>query len=195
MSVVEAIGVIFGVVCVALTIRQSVWCWPTGLVQVALFIHVFYSARLYSDMVLHVAYVVLQIYGWRQWLRGDTTASTLPVSTLSPRDRWGWVVAVAAIAVAWGTAMVRYTDAAAPYADAFIAAASLAAQYLLAHKRLENWLIWIAVDVVAIAVYWSRGLRLTAALYVVFLVLAGLGLRSWSRSLAAGTVSTSECAA
>lgn len=78
----------------------------------------------------------------------------------------------------------RYTNAAAPHADAFIAAASLGAQYLLAHKRLENWLIWIAVDVVAIAVYWGRDLRLTAGLYLVFLVLAAIGLRAWLRAVA-----------
>jgi nicotinamide mononucleotide transporter len=185
MSAVEAIAVLFGVACVVLTIRQNVWCWPTGLVQVALYVQVFHAARLYSDMVLHLAYVGLQVYGWRQWMRGDAGASTLEVSTLSWPARLAWVAGIAVVAAAWGTTMATYTNAASPHADAFIAAASLGAQYLLAHKRLENWPIWIAVDVVAIAVYWARDLRLTAGLYLVFLVLAAVGLRAWLRSLAA----------
>lgn len=194
MSSLEASAVVFGVACVWLTVRQSVWCWPTGLVQVALYVYVFYAARLYSDMLLHVAYVGLQIYGWRQWVHGDAGASAMPVGTLRAHERWLWAAAIALAALAWGSAMARYTDARAPLADAFIAAASLGAQYLLAHKRLESWAIWIVVDVVGIAVYWSRDLRLTAALYVVFLVLAALGFRSWSRSLTAPTAVTERAA-
>jgi nicotinamide mononucleotide transporter len=186
MTVLEAIAVLFGIACVVLTIRQSVWCWPTGLVQVVLYVQVFYVARLYSDMLLHVAYVVLQIYGWRQWLRGAADTSALPVSSLSWTARATGAAAIGVIAVAWGTAMATYTDAAAPHADAFIAAASLGAQYLLAHKLIENWLIWLTVDVVGIAVYWSRDLRLTAGLYAVFLLLAAIGLRTWLRALSPG---------
>ena len=91
-------------------------------------------------------------------------------------------IAIALAAYIWGEAMVRFTEAAAPRADAFIAAASLAAQYLLAIKKLENWIVWIAVDVVAIAVYWSRDLRLTSGLYGLFLGLCVLGLIEWRKA-------------
>jgi nicotinamide mononucleotide transporter len=193
---IELTAVVFGIASVVLTIRQSLWCWPTGLVQVALYVCVFFAARLYSDVVLHVVYVALQIYGWRQWLRGSPAADGgLPVSTLSTPARAMWIVAIAVVAVVWGAAMARYTDAAAPHADAFIAAASLAAQYLLARKRLENWLLWIVVDVVAIAVYWTRGLQLTAGLYAIFLALAAIGLRTWLASLATTREATAGRAA
>ena len=156
MNWTEAVAVVFGAAAVALTIRQSLWCWPLGLVQVALYVYVFYQARLYSDMVLHVIYVVLQVYGWYRWRRGER-GSALPVSYLSLTERAGWAMAIALAASVWGEAMLRYTDAAAPRADAFIAAASLAAQYLLAIKKLENWIVWIVVDVVAIAVVLGPG--------------------------------------
>ena len=185
MNWTEAVAVVFGAAAVALTIRQSLWCWPLGLVQVALYVYVFYQARLYSDMVLHVIYVVLQVYGWYRWRSGER-GSALPVSYLSLTERAGWAMAIALAASVWGEAMLRYTDAAAPRADAFIAAASLAAQYLLAIKKLENWIVWIVVDVVAIAVYWSRDLRLTSGLYGVFLGLCVLGLIEWRKSYERG---------
>jgi nicotinamide mononucleotide transporter len=185
MNWTEAVAVVFGAAAVALTIRQSLWCWPLGLVQVALYVYVFYQARLYSDMVLHVIYVVLQVYGWYRWRSGER-GSALPVSYLSLAERASWAMAIALAAFVWGEAMLRYTDAAAPRADAFIAAASLAAQYLLAIKKLENWIVWIVVDVVAIAVYWGRDLRLTSGLYCVFLALCVLGLIEWRKAYERG---------
>jgi nicotinamide mononucleotide transporter len=185
MNWTEAVAVVFGAAAVALTIRQSLWCWPLGLVQVALYVYVFYQARLYSDMVLHVIYVMLQVYGWYRWRTGER-GNALPVSYLSLTERAGWAMAIALAAYVWGEAMVRYTDAAAPRADAFIAAASLAAQYLLAIKKLENWILWIVVDVVAISVYWGRDLRLTAGLYGVFLGLCVLGLIEWRKAYERG---------
>jgi nicotinamide mononucleotide transporter len=187
---IEALAVVFGIACVALTVKQSLWCWPAGLVQVTLYVYVFYTARLYSDMILHVIYIGLQIYGWHHWLQGTAAPSpasdvraTLPVSTLGSRQRWLWSLGVLLVAFGWGEIMARYTDATAAHADAFIAAASLWAQYLLARKKIENWIVWMVVDVVAIAVYWSRDLMLTAGLYVVSLLLCIAGLGTWHRSL------------
>jgi nicotinamide mononucleotide transporter len=181
MNWMEVVAVVFGVCAVALTVRQSLWCWPTGLVQVSLYVYVFYEARLYSDMVLHVIYVVLQFYGWYRW-RSGSSGHELPVSRLSAVEALAWAAGIAAAAFLWGEAMIRYTNAAAPRADAFIAAASLGAQYLLAIKKIENWIIWIVVDIIAIAVYWSRDLKLTAGLYAIFLALCIAGLIEWRRS-------------
>ena len=85
MNLIEALATIFGLLCVWLTTRQNVWCWPTGLVQVFLYIFVFYDAKLYSDMILHIIYVVMQIYGWYHWLHGGENAATLQVSILGKR--------------------------------------------------------------------------------------------------------------
>jgi nicotinamide mononucleotide transporter len=190
MNWIEAVAVVFGIVCVALTVRQSIWCWPAGLLQVTLYVYVFYGARLYSDMILHVIYIGVQIYGWHHWLHGEQrfpsgsgVRASLPVTMLGVRERWLWGIAVVFVALGWGGIMDRYTDAAAAHADAFIAAASLCAQYLMAQKKIENWIVWIVVDLVAIAVYWTRDLQLTAGLYVVFLLLCIAGVRSWYQSL------------
>jgi nicotinamide mononucleotide transporter len=192
MTWLEAVAVAFGIASVWLTVRQNIWCWLTGLVQVTLYIYIFYNVKLYSDVLLNVVYWFLQWYGWYHWTRGGQTNAALAVSTLSPRARGVWLAAILLGSLGWGYGMATFTDAAAPYPDAFIIVASLAAQWLLTRKKLENWYLWVAVDVVGIVVYLSKGLTLTAGLYVVFLVLSLLGARDWRRSLAvtpqAGTI-------
>lgn len=182
MSTLELIAVVFGVLSVVLTIRQNIWCWPTGLVQVVLFIGIFYDAKLYSDVILHVIYVFLQFYGWFYWLRGDKGIAPPNVEALSGPLLASWVFAVAVLTTLWGYAMHRWTDASFAFADAFIMVASLAAQWLLAQKKLQSWWFWIAVDLMAIVVYWQKDLKLTALLYIVFLVLAGIGWWTWKMS-------------
>jgi nicotinamide mononucleotide transporter len=183
MTWIEATAVIFGLLCVWLTVRQNVWCWPTGLVQVSLYIWVFYDVKLYSDLILHMIYVVLQLYGWHHWLRGGQEHGRLAVSTLAPGARTAWAGVTVVGSGVWGCAMASFTDAAVPYGDAVITVASLVAQWLMTRKRLESWIFWIAVDVLAIGVYWYKSLFLTAGLYAVFLGLAVVGALAWRKSL------------
>lgn len=183
MSIIEIVAVVFGVICVVLTVRRNIWCWPTGLVQVVLFIVIFYQAKLYSDLILHVVYVVMQFYGWHQWLHGSETRGALPVSVLNKPSRIAWPLVVVGGTAGWGFVMARYTDASVPYGDAFTTVASLVAQWLLAKKKLESWLFWIAVDVIAIGIYVYKELYLTSGLYAVFLVLATIGFFAWRQTL------------
>ncbi|TFH46317.1 MAG: nicotinamide riboside transporter PnuC [Lysobacterales bacterium] len=185
MTAIEAIAVVFGVICVWLTVKQNIWCWPTGLVQVFLFIFIFYNAKLYSDLILHVIYVGMQIYGWNHWLRGGKEKASLPVSTMRIPGRLVWGLVCIIGTFAWGWLMKSFTDAAVPYADAFTTVTSLVAQWLMARKRLESWWFWIAVDVIAIGVYFYKELYLTTGLYAVFLVLATIGFIAWRKDLRA----------
>src|SRR5688500_13851736 len=120
MSIIEWLATGFGVACVILTIRESIWCWPTGLVQVLLFVFVFLEARLYSDVVLHVIYVILQIYGWHAWLRGGDAGEALRVSRLAPRALLTWLVVGVVGTVTVGTLMRRVSDCAYEYRVAAI---------------------------------------------------------------------------
>lgn len=183
MTLIEAIAVLFGIICVWLTIRQNIWCWPTGLIQVLLFIYIFYSVKLYSDLILHVIYVGLQFYGWHQWLRGGRDHGKLSVTHMSYSSLSLWCIIVAVGTLIWGYLMARNTDAALPYPDAFTTVASLTAQWLMAKKRLQSWLFWIAVDVIAIGVYFYKELYLTTGLYAVFLIMATLGFFAWRKDL------------
>lgn len=179
MSTLELIASVFGLICVGLTVRQHIWCWPTGLVQVLLYTVIFYDAKLYSDAILQVIYVFFQFYGWYHWLHGGQDKSLLPVTHLNARALLLWVGIGVVGSVLWGYGMARFTDAALPYPDAVVVVLSLVAQWLMARKKVESWHFWIAVDIVGIGVYYAKQLYPTAILYVVFLVLAVLGLRSW----------------
>ncbi len=190
MTTIELVAVVFGFACVALTVKQNIWCWPTGLVQVFLFIFIFYDAKLYSDLILHVIYVIMQIYGWHHWLHGGKARASLPVSTMSARGRMVWVIVCALGTIAWGGFMNRFTDASVPYADAFTTVTSLVAQWLMARKRLESWGFWIAVDIIAIGVYFYKQLYLTTGLYAAFLVLATVGFFAWRK--APGSIAPTE---
>jgi len=180
---IEAIAVVFGLLAVWFVVRQNIWCWPTGLVQVALYVFIFFQVKLYSDVILHLIYVVLQIYGWVHWLYGGEDRGELPVSRLAGQGLIMWILLTVIGTGVWGSVMARTTDAAVPYGDAFTTVASLIAMWLMARKQLENWHFWIAVDVVAIGIYLYKDLYLTSGLYVAFLVLSVVGLISWRRTL------------
>lgn len=180
----ELLGVLTGVVAVWLTVRQNVWCWPVGLVNVALFAVVFARARLYADAGLQGVYFALCLYGWWAWLHGGRDRGPLAVTRSPRRERLALAVLAVAGAALLGTLLHRGTDASFPYLDSALTAGSLAAQWLQARKRLENWLVWIAVDVVYVGMYVAKELHLTALLYAGFTALAVAGLREWRRSLA-----------
>lgn len=183
MSWIEWLAVVSGLLCVWLTVRENIWCWPLGLIQVSLYVWIFYQAKLYSDFVLHIIYIFLQFYGWYSWMfGGGPMHENLSVSRLSGVGSGLAVVMTFLATFFWGLGMEHYTDAALPYWDAFTTMASLMAQWLLTRKKLESWLFWIAVDVVAIGVYYYKGLYPTAGLYAVFLFLATAGFWNWSRN-------------
>jgi len=181
-SPLEAIAAAFGVISVYLSTRQNIWSWPTAIINVALYIVVFYQGRLYGQMALQPVYLTLSIYGWYQWLHGGQQHSKLLVSRASPRLLlWLGIFNVAAwIVVAM---ILRRTDAALPGLDALLTTTSLVAQWMMTRKILENWVLWVAVDIVYVPMFISQGLYATAMLYAAFLVLAVMGFVDWRRSV------------
>lgn len=182
MSTLEVVAAIFGAVAVYLSTRENIWSWPVAIVNVALYTVVFYQARLYADMGLQVVYLVLSIYGWYNWLHGGQHRAVLQVTRASIRLLLGLLLLVVVGAVALGTTLAARTDAALPHLDSALTLTSLAAQWLMTRKVLENWLLWILVDIAYVPMFIARGLPATALLYTVFLVLAVLGYISWRRS-------------
>lgn len=179
MSPLELVAALLGVANVALLWRRSIWNYPFGLAMVALYVEIFWEARLYSEAGLQVFFFAVNIYGWVLWLRHGGAEGPVEVSWMPAHQRWVWVAGIAMLSLSLGAAMYMFTDAAWPFVDAGIAASSIAAQFLLAFRRIENWILWIAIDVVSIGLYIDRQLFLTAGLYVLLLGLSVLGLRDW----------------
>lgn len=181
---IELLAVLFGLVAVYFNTREIVWGWPVGIVGVVLSGILFYEVRLYSDLILHVVYVVLGFYGWYEWLYGGRNNAALRVTTLSSSTILALLVLGAVGTGAIGYAFDRYTDADLAYWDAFTTSFSLVGQYMLAKKKLENWLLWIGVDAVATGIYAYKELYLLSLLYFLYLGLATYGYHQWKKSLA-----------
>jgi len=181
----ELFGFVTGAACVWLVARQHVWNWPIGIANNAFFGLLFVRVGLYAESFLQLVFAALSIYGWWNWLEGGAHHDVLPVR----RTRTGEAFALAAAGIA-GTGLValaldRGTDSTVPFWDALVLALSLVATYGQTQKHLESWWVWIAVDLVSIPLYVSRGLLLTAALYSIFLCICVVGLRRWAADLRA----------
>lgn len=182
MKSTEWIAAALGLVNVGLVARRSIWNYPFGIVMVSLYFFVFLDARLYSDALLQIFFLLIQVFGWVNWSRSRTTSGEVMVGRLSNRSRMVWAGATLALSITWGAGMARFTDAAAPFLDSTIAGMSIAAQLLMSLRKIENWLVWILVDALAIGVFASRGLQATSVLYAVFLAMSVAGLIGWRRA-------------
>ncbi|MFS0850163.1 nicotinamide riboside transporter PnuC [Novosphingobium panipatense] len=179
MNLVEWAAALLGLANIALLVRRSVWNYPFGMAMVALYALVFFEAKLYAEAGLQGFFFAAQAWGWVLWVRAGGGDTQVPVRWLGNFSRLVWATATAALALNLGWVMHRFTDASLPYADAAIAGASIAAQILLAFRRIENWVLWILIDVASIAVYVSKGLWPTSGLYLVMLLMSVQGLREW----------------
>ena len=172
----------FGVMNIALLIFRSHWNYLFGLVMVALYFFVFWEQALFAEAVLQVFFFAAQGWGWWLWLRVGGDDSKVEVRWLDWRSRWVWLVAMAAISVNLAWLMEKYTTASAPWIDTPIAVFSVGAQILLAFRRIENWVLWVVIDIVSIWLYIMRDLEPTAGLYGGFLVMSLFGLKEWTEA-------------
>ena len=171
------------VVC---NIRVNVLAWPLAIAASLLYFLLFWDSRLYGEASLQLFFVVVALWGWWQWLRGRMAdGAALRVRTLSPRARLGLL---AAVLLAWpllGGVLRHATDSDVPWWDALPTAGSLAGQWLLGRKYVENWPVWVAVNAVSVGLFAWKGLWLTVLLYGLFLLMALWGWRAWQRLAAA----------
>jgi len=181
-ELIEIVAALLVVVNVALVARRSVWNYPFGIVAVTLYGWVFLGARLYSDVLLQIFFLVLNVYGWWNWQRSRERAGTVVVVSLSWTARLAGIVGIAGATWGWGTLMARHTDAALPWWDAGVAIASVAAQVMMARRQWENWVLWIAVDVASVGLYSAKELWPTTAVYSLLTGLAIWGLGDWLRA-------------
>jgi nicotinamide mononucleotide transporter len=180
----EITGFLATLIGIWLTTRRLLTCWPVVLAADVLYLVVFYRARLFSDALLQVFFVAFTLYGWWHWWRGVREEGEVRVVPLSLR---GWINGLAAGAVGsvlLGWLMVR-VGAALPHLDAALTSYSLVASWWQARKHTANWWLWIVVNIVYIGEYLYKDLRPTAALYLLLVILAVMGLIDWRRASAA----------
>lgn len=184
MSPIEAAATLFGLINVTLVVRRSMWNYPFALLMVSLYAWIFFHEKLYSDALLQLFYIAVNLYGWWNWARSRAETGEVRVEQLGHAARFAWFAGCIVAAAAWGALMHRYTDAAFPWWDGSIAMLSIAAQILQSRRNWESWVLWILVDLAAVPLFAVKGLWLTAGLYLVFLALSAWGLIHWTKAKA-----------
>jgi len=185
MSSLELIAFIVSVLGVWLTTARSLWNFPFSLLSVALYGVIFYQVKLYADMGLQGIFAATLLYGLWQWLHGRSTSGEVLVTRVGPTEILISIVIGVAAAGALGFLLHEHTDASLPWIDSLLLSGSLVASIWAARRNIENWWVWIVVDVLYVGVYLIKHLYLTAVLYAAFVLLAVLGLRRWQTAAAA----------
>lgn len=183
MTGLEIIATVTGILSVGLQAKEKIIAWPFAIVSVSILAYVFFFQRLYSDFGLHIIYAILNVYGWIIWSSKKDSESVTPTKILSNQVFLLSILLSILGSLVIGYLMSKYTDADVAYLDAFTTSGSLVAQYLLAKKYLQNWWLWIIVDLVAIPLYIYKGLYIIAGLFVCYLMLCIWGYIEWKKNL------------
>lgn len=178
----ETLAVIFALLYLVLVIRQNIWCWAAAFCSTAIYLFVFYGARLYMESALQVFYMLMAVYGWWQW-RGGFSGSAEVVTRWNRRQHVMAIMTIIMLAVLSGVLLNRYTDAALPFLDSLTTFGGIVATFMVARKVFENWHYWFVIDSLSIYLYLSRGLTQTALLFALYLVLIVAGYIAWRKDL------------
>lgn len=176
---VELAGSVLGLIQIWLLVRRSIWNFPLAMVSVSLIAVTLFEARYYSEAGLQVFFFVVNAVGWFQWRGALDAGHHVTVGWMTRSQRQIWLAITALLSLSLGWLMNHFTNAALPFADSAVAGASIAAQLLLNARKIENWVLWVLIDVVSIGLYLYRDLYFLLALYLAYLVISVIGLREW----------------
>ena len=182
----DIVTTILGLAYILLEYRASLWMWLVGFLMQALGIVLYYQKGLYADCGMEFYYLAMTVYGYYKWVRGSAVKQNLPIRHFPKRLVLPWLLI---IAVVWGVIywlLVTFTNSNVPLADSFTTALSIVGIWALAHKYLEQWFIWIAVDVVTCILYFYKDIPFKASLYALYVVIAVLGWFKWRKMMLQG---------
>ena len=189
LSWLEIIAVITGLLCVYLAAINNIWNWPVAIISTVITIYVMATRALYADMLQYTYLTVINIYGWYVWSRKKDVRDKRPIVTISPKQIVRTLVAVVFITPALGFTLITFADKlhyqppAFPYLDSFCTVVSLAAQVLMARKVLENWLMWVFVDIIYVVIYAVKDLEAYAFMFAIYIIIAVIGYFDWKKTL------------
>lgn len=183
MSTIEITSAAIAFLGVFLTARGSIFGWPLGIIGASLYTYIFAFSSLYAESVLQGIYIFMGIYGWLNWLKLGSSPKERPVIRIDKRTRnvsFGfWLV----FSVVIGYLLSNYSSGEAPYIDAALGVGGLVTTYLMARKFLENWIVWIVIDISSAALFYTRELYATSVLYIAFTIIAAQGYYLWKKDL------------
>lgn len=179
----EFIAVILGILSVFFARNEKILTYPTGIVNVLIYVYLCYTAGLYADMGINVFYFVMSVYGWYNWSRRDENSQHVPITRLSASQ---WIYNLLLVLLFFGLLwyiLDKYTPSTVPIFDSFTTSLFIIGMWLMARKKIENWLAWIAGDILVIPLFAYKGLVFTGVQYLVFTALAISGYFEWRKKL------------
>ena len=177
----EGAAVLLALAYLLLARRENLWCWYAAFASTLIYLALFWRVGLMMESGLQVYYLAMAVYGWWEWRGGAHREHPLPITSLDPRWHLAALAGVCVATAVSGLLLHRFTQAAWPWADSFVTWGSLLATWMVARKVLENWLWWLLIDSLSLALYLDRGLHLTAALFAAYLVIVVSGYFEWRR--------------
>jgi len=182
-SWLEAVAVAAGLMSVWYARREDILVYPTGIVNVLIYVYLCYEVKLYADMSINIFYFGMSIYGWIKWTRKTSDNQTRPITVM---DRKEWILSAGGLVLfffALWYILQKYTDSNVPVWDALTTAIFIIGMWLMAVKKIENWIAWLIGDAIVIPLFFVKGLALSSLQYAVFLILAVMGYVSWRKKL------------
>ncbi|MFV0540803.1 MAG: nicotinamide riboside transporter PnuC [Aestuariibaculum sp.] len=185
LIVLELIGVFFGFLSVWYSKQENILVYPTGIISTAIFVYILWVYGLLGDMLINAYYFSMSIYGWYYWTRKDTDSNEVPVTTMTKKE-YSWSLLIFVLTVSAIFVLYKVTDRLnswTAYADTFTTAIFFVGMWLMAKKKLENWVFWIIGDLISVPLYLYKGIIFTAFQYFLFTIIAIYGYKAWKKSL------------
>jgi nicotinamide mononucleotide transporter len=179
----EGIAVLFGLLSVWFAKKENILVYPTGIISVLIYVYICFFAGLYADMGINGFYFIMSVYGWSKWTRKDQADHSLPITKNSAKQHLISIFGVIAFFFILQFVLTNYTDSTVPNWDSATTAIFIVGMWLMALKKIENWIFWIIGDLISIPLYFHKGLMLTSFQFTVFLVIAILGYLEWRKKL------------
>ena len=180
---IEGLAVSTGLASVWFSVKERIWVYPIGLISVSIYVYLSFIYGIYADMGINIYYVLMSIYGWYRWLQPSESGAAKEITRNSGKE---WLLSIVLFLLTWVILFVilqRFTDSEIPLWDSLTTSLAIVGMWLMAEKKVEHWLFWIATDLLSIPLYYYKDLLLTSAQFFVFTILAVIGWLQWNKSL------------
>jgi nicotinamide mononucleotide transporter len=184
LKFLEIIGFASGILGVWLTMKKNKWCFPIGLINVSVSLYLFFMQGLYADSLQQIVYIILLLYGWYTWNTPvSETQRLLVIGRLNSKEIFFTILFIAITTRLLGTTLAEFTDAKLPFLDSFATSCAFLAQYFIARKKIETWILWMFVNVIYVGIYFNNEMYLYVVLFSIYGILAVMGWNSWKTEL------------
>lgn len=182
----EVVAVFFGLLSVWFAKKENILVFPTGIISVLIYVYICNQAKLYADMGINAYYFVMSIYGWFTWTRqadSDGNSPQLPISANTQKEQFISIGLFVGFYILFYFILTQFTDSDVPQWDSLTTSLFLVAMWLMAKKKIENWIAWIIGDIISVPLYAYKGWYLTSLQFVVFTMIAIAGYIEWRRRI------------